>query len=75
MTVRELQRRLQDVDPETQVVAYREDRDTNHIELFEVTDASLSTGDPTRIEQSGRASFTFDHDGSVTWLFISIARA
>jgi hypothetical protein len=75
MTVGELQRRLQEIDPGTQVVVYREDREADRIELFEVTDASLSTGDPIRIEQSGKASFTFDKDGSATWLFISIVKS
>jgi hypothetical protein len=75
MTVGELQGQLQGMDPKAHVVAHREDRETDEMELFEVMDASLSTGTPTGDELSGRAGFTFERSGSATWLFISIEKA
>jgi hypothetical protein len=75
MTVGELRKRLQGMDPKTHVVVYREDRETDPMELFEVIDASLSTGSPTRVDPSGRTGFAFERNGSATWLFISIVKS
>jgi len=73
MTVGELLQKLDGVDRNDRVVVYFE---TGHpIKLYDVTDASLSTGDPHTDEHTGKAGFIFDKTGPATWLFISVEEA
>jgi hypothetical protein len=71
MDVAELRKALEGVDPKAQVVVTRE---TETLEFFEVTDASLRTGTPMRT-MAGRAGFRFENEGHAAWLFISIEEA
>jgi len=73
MTVGELLRKLDGVDLNDRVVVYFE---TGHpIKLYEVIDASLSTGRFHRDGTTGRAGFVFDQAGPSTWLFVSVEEA
>jgi hypothetical protein len=75
MRVGELRKPIQGMRPKTHVVVYREDRKTDQMELFDAIDASLSTGNPTRVELSGRRGLAFERNGPATWLFISIVKS
>jgi hypothetical protein len=71
MTVGELRRKLEDIDPQHKVVVQWEiDREFTY---FDVSDVSLRKGTPSRFE--GIAGFTFGGDGSPAWLFIDVAEA
>lgn len=73
MTVGELRKKLETLDPKTHIVAYREtETDT---EFFEIDHVSLSKGEPRRDEHTRKAGFTFAQDGSAEWLFITIEEA
>jgi hypothetical protein len=73
MTVAELQKKLEGLDPKTYIVVNREiDGEMN---LLEITDASLATGSPRRHEGTRKAGFTFEKGGPATWLFISTEEA
>jgi hypothetical protein len=69
VTVAELKKKIEALDPKTHIVVYRETE--SGTEFFEISDASLSTGTPRRFE-SGKVGFTFDPKGPATWLLISI---
>ncbi len=71
MNVAELRKALEGVDPKAQVVVSRE---TETMEFFEVTDASLRTGTPMRTS-TGRAGFRFEKEGTAAWFFISVEEA
>lgn len=73
MTVAELQKKLDGIDPKTHIVVSHETDDS--MTFFEVTEASLSKGNPRRHEDTNRAGFTFDKNGSANWLFIQIEEA
>ena len=68
MTVDELRKRLDGLDPKTHIVVYRENE--SGMDFFEISDLSLSTGDALRDEYTRKAGFKFDKDGPATWLFI-----
>jgi hypothetical protein len=71
MNVGELRKALEGVDPKAQVVVCRE---TETLEFFEVTEASLRTGTPMRTADH-RAGFRFEKEGTAVWFFISIEEA
>lgn len=70
MTVEELRKKLERLEPKTEVVVYRETDDGT--EFFGISDVSLHRGTPRRDEQTHKAGFTFANDGPSVWLFISI---
>ena len=70
MTVKELRKKVEGLDPNTQVGVYRETE--GKTEFYDVTDVALQNGNPIRNEESRKAGFTFDNKGPATWLFISI---
>jgi hypothetical protein len=73
MTVAELQKKLDGLDPKTSIVVNHEvDTEMN---LLEITDVALATGHPRRHENTRKAGFTFDKDGPATWLFINVDHA
>jgi hypothetical protein len=73
MTVGELRKKLEGIDPKTSAVIYREtDAGT---EFFEISDVNPSAGTPIRNEDTGKAGFRFESAGPATWLFISIEDA
>jgi hypothetical protein len=69
MTVGELRKRLEGIDPKTDVALYRETHEGT--EFFGITDVSLSTGTPLRNEHTHKAGFRFESTGPATWLLIS----
>jgi hypothetical protein len=70
MTKGELLKKLEGVDLDDRIVVYCEAG--RPIKLYEVTDASLSTGRFHRDADSGKAGFIFDKEGPSTRLFISV---
>ncbi len=73
MTVGELRKRLEGIDPKTNVAVYREtDAGT---EFFDITHVGLSTGTPVRNEHTHKAGFRFESTGRATWLLISFEEA
>jgi len=68
MTVAELVKKLNGLDPKTRIVISRE-TDTS-LEFFEVGDISIGVGTPSR-EDDGKPRFKFEKDGPARWLFIS----
>ena len=71
MTVGELRKKLEGIDPQTKVVVKWEiDSERTY---FEASDVSLRKGTPSRVE--GIAGFTLGGDGSPPWLFIDVAEA
>jgi hypothetical protein len=71
MTVGELRKKLEGIDPQTKVVVKWEiDSEATY---FDASEASLRKGTPSRVE--GIAEFTFGGDGSPHWLFIDVAEA
>ena len=70
MTVGELRKRLEGVDPKTTVAIRRETHEGE--EYFDIGDVSVSTGTPMRNEHTHKAGFRFESTGPVTWLLISI---
>jgi hypothetical protein len=74
VTVEELRKKLEAIcDPKARIVVYRETG--GNLDLFEVSDLSLKTGNPSRDEDTSKAVFEFDGNGEVTWLFISLEEA
>jgi hypothetical protein len=71
MTVGELCKKLEGIDPRTEVVVQWE-IDNAHT-YFDVAAVSLRKGTPSRIE--GIAGFAFGGDGSPAWLFIDVEEA
>lgn len=69
MTVAELQKAIQGLDPKTYIAAYRETK--NGTEFFDIAQATVSTGTPKR-HPDGTVGFTFSHDGPAKWLLITI---
>jgi hypothetical protein len=71
MTVGELRKKLEGIDPQIKVVVEWEiDSEATY---FDALDASLRKGTPSRVD--GIAGFTFGGDGSRRWLFIDVAEA
>jgi len=73
MTVGELKKKLEGIDPKTSVALFRETRDG--AEFFDITDVSLSTGTPVRNEHTHKAGFRFESTGPATWVLISFEEA
>ena len=71
MTVGELRKKLEGIDPQTKVVVKWET--DNEPTYFEAADASLREGTPSRVE--GIVGFAFGGNGSPPWLFIDVAEA
>jgi hypothetical protein len=61
------------IRPKANVVVYHEIE--GDLKLFEITDVSLSKGNPQRDEHTRKAGFSFDKDGLAEWLFISVDEA
>jgi hypothetical protein len=71
MTVGELRKKLEGIDPQTtMVVQWGIDCESTY---FDVSEVSLRNGTPSRVE--GIAGFTFGGDGSPVWLFIDVEEA
>ena len=69
MTVGELRKKLEDIDPKMPVIVVRETEGDS--QWYEVSDVSPQRGVPSRDE--GRVGFTYGPGpGTETWLFISI---
>src|SRR5580658_10429652 len=66
MTVGELKKKLDGLDPDTWIVAYRE---TDTLELFDIADASPHRGTAQRYE-NGKLGFASGGTGPNTWLFL-----
>jgi hypothetical protein len=66
MTVEELRKKLEGIDPKMPVVIVRETEGDS--EWYEVSDVSSQRGTPSR-DDSGRVGFTYG-PGPETWLFI-----
>ncbi len=76
MTVAELRKKLESVDPldaNKHVVVYRETDDG--MALFEISDVAIGVGHARRDEDTRKAGFKFDSKGSDKRLFISIEEA
>jgi hypothetical protein len=74
MTVGELRKQLEGIDPKTNVALYRETDEGT--EFFDVTDVSLSTGTTLRNEHTAyKAGFRFESTGLEKWLLISFEAA
>jgi hypothetical protein len=73
VTVEDLRKKLEGIDPKTHVVVYRET--DNATDFFEIDHISLSKGKPYRDKVTRKAGFTFDQDGLVEWLFITVEDA
>jgi len=67
MTVAELRKKLEGIDPKTEIVIARE-TDLS-LDLFDVGDVSIAVGTPRR-DAKGKARFKFEKDGPAHWLFI-----
>jgi hypothetical protein len=72
VTVGELRKKLEGLDPKAHVVVYTEAEAGKH--MYEVSDVSMSKGTPRRHE-NGKAGFSFDQASAIEWLFISIEEA
>lgn len=70
MTVEELRKKLERLEPKMEVVVYRETEDGT--EFSGISDVSQHRGTPRRDEHTHKAGFTFASDGPAVWLFISI---
>jgi hypothetical protein len=71
MTVGELRKKLEGIDPETKVVVQWEvDREPTY---FDVWGVSFRKGTPSRVD--GIAGFTFGGDGSPAWLLLDVEEA
>jgi hypothetical protein len=73
MTVGELRKKLDGLDPKMNVAAYREDEAGTH--FFDVTEVSVHPGTPVRDERTGKAGLRFSHDGPARWLLITFEGA
>ena len=71
ITVGDLRKKLEGLDPKMQVVVCRE---TDETSFFDIYDVSPHVGNPIRHE-SGKAGFKIDNNGDATWLFITIDEA
>jgi len=71
MTVGELRKKLEGIDPQIKVVVHWEIDDAST--YFDLSDVSLRNATPSRVQ--GVAGFTFDRDGSPAWLFIDVEEA
>ena len=70
MTVGELQKHLEGIDPQTHVIV-------NHgkdegMTLFEIHHVELVIGNSSRDPNTRKAGFTFDRSGPAEWLFVTI---
>lgn len=72
VTVGELRKKLESLDPKAHVVVYAETE--TGMDMYEVSDVSMGKGTPRRHE-NGKAGFSFDRTGPIEWLFISIEEA
>ena len=75
MTVGELLKAIEGLDPKMTVAAYFEDDGDRETEFFEVADVSVGTGTPLRNEKTRKAGFRFEHDGPAKWLLIRVEAA
>jgi hypothetical protein len=73
MTVGELRKKLEGINPKTNIAIYRETHEGT--EFFDIGDATLSKGTPVRNEHTHKAGFRFESNGPVTWLLISFEEA
>lgn len=73
MTVGELQKIIETLEPSTHIVV--NDETSGRMRLFEVSDATVAAGTPRRDERTGEAGFAFDDKGPARWLFITVEEA
>jgi hypothetical protein len=73
MTVGDLRKHLEGIDPKTNVALYRETHEGT--EFFDITHVGLSTGTPMRNEHTHKAGFRFESTGPASWLLISFEEA
>jgi hypothetical protein len=71
MTVGELRKKLEGIDPQTKVVVQWEI--DCELTYFDVSDVSLRRGAPSRVNEI--VGFTVGGYGSAAWLFIDVAEA
>jgi hypothetical protein len=73
MTVAELLKKLDGLDPKTHIVVNREtDAESK---LFEITNIAICTGESFRDEKTHEARFRAIHNGPARWLFFDIEEA
>jgi len=68
MTVAELKKKLDGIEPKTRIVISRET--DMSLEFFEVGEVSIGVGTPSR-DDDGKPGFKFEKDGPARWLFIA----
>jgi hypothetical protein len=68
MTVGELLKKLEGVDPALFVFV---DQELNGAVLTEVDDVTVATGHPIRYQNTGKYGLKFDHTGPVKYLLLS----
>jgi hypothetical protein len=73
MTVDELRKKLDRLDPKINVACYREDEEGTH--FFDITDVFVRGGTAVRNQHTGRAGLRFSHDGPEKWLLIEFEDA
>jgi hypothetical protein len=67
MTVGELLKKLEGVDPELFVFV---DKEHNGAVLTEIDDITIASGHPIRYQNSGKHGLKFDHVGPVKYLLL-----
>ena len=72
MTVGELRKQIEGLDPKTTVAAYTENGDGTH--FFDIVGVGLHAGTPLR-HATGQAGFRFQHDGPEKWVLIYFEEA
>ena len=75
MTVGELRKTIEGLDPKMTIAAYFESDGERDSEFFDIADVSVGTGTPKRDEKTHRAGFQFQNDGPAKWLFIRVETA
>lgn len=75
MTVGDLLKTIEGLDPKMPVAAYFESDGNRETEFFDIAEASVGTGTPVRNERTHKAGFRFEHNGPAKWLLIRVEEA
>jgi hypothetical protein len=75
MTVGELRKTIEGLDPKMPVAAYFESDGNRETEFFDLADVSVGTGTPVRSESTHKAGFRFENTGPAKWLLIRVEEA
>lgn len=75
MTVGELRKTIEGLDPKMTVAAYFESDGNRETEFFDIADVSVGTGTPMRNEHTRKAGFRFESNGPAKWLLIRVEEA